>query len=153
MFSKPGSFKYLSKNRFAIGILATLGIIDSLYLTWIKVAGTTASCAGIGDCQTVNISTYSEIAGIPVAALGLATYALIVILVYVETRRPQLIEWSQLTLFGLSLAGMIFSVWLNYVEIEILEAICPYCVISAILITCIFMLSLRRLLQEPTMRD
>ena len=153
MFSKPAFFNYLRKNRFVIGILATLGIIDSLYLTWIKVSGTTASCAGIGDCQTVNISTYSEIFGIPVAALGLAMYALIGILVYMETRLPKLIEWSQLTVFGLSLAGMIFSVWLTYVEIEILEAICPYCVISAILITCIFMLSLIRLLQEPTMRD
>ena len=153
MTTNPASSNYLNKRRFAIGLLAILGSMDALYLTWIKVSETTASCAGIGDCQTANISTYSEIAGIPVAALGLLTYVLIGILVWMETRRPELIEWSQLAVFGLSLVGMIFSGWLTYVEIEIIRAICPYCIISAILISIIFVLSSIRLMQEHTIRD
>jgi uncharacterized membrane protein len=130
-----------NKQLLAIGVLAILGSIDALYLTWVKVAGTKTACAGVGDCEAVKNSIYSEIAGVPIAALGLAMYALIGFLVWIETRRPALTEWLRLAVFGLSLAGLIVSGWLTYVEIEVLQAICPYCVISAILIGAIFALS------------
>ena len=48
--SKPAN------RRRAIGLLAALGSIDALYLTWIKVAGAQAACAGLGDCEAVNAS-------------------------------------------------------------------------------------------------
>lgn len=130
-----------NKQLLAIGVLAILGSIDALYLTWVKVAGTKTACAGVGDCETVNTSIYSEIAGVPIAALGLAMYVLIGFLVWIGTRQPELTEWLQLAVFGLSLAGMVVSGWLTYVEIEVLQAICPYCVISTILISAIFALS------------
>ncbi|MDP7645397.1 MAG: vitamin K epoxide reductase family protein [Anaerolineales bacterium] len=145
--SKPAN------RRRAIGLLAALGSIDALYLTWIKVAGAQAACAGLGDCEAVNASVYSEIAGVPVAALGVAMYVLIGILVWLEAHRPNLTEWAQLAVFGLALVGLVFSGWLTYVEIEILQAICPYCIVSAMLIGAIFLLSVIGLLHGSPLRD
>ncbi|RME07803.1 MAG: hypothetical protein D6803_02905, partial [Anaerolineae bacterium] len=51
--------------RWTAIVLAAIGLIDSLYLTWIKLAHKTAACAGIGDCEAVNTSIYSQIGGVP----------------------------------------------------------------------------------------
>jgi uncharacterized membrane protein len=153
MTDKPVSSNSPNKRRIAIGLLATLGSIDSLYLTWTKIGGAYAACAGVGDCEAVNASIYSEIAGVPVAALGLAMYALIVVLVWLEARIPALKEKLQMAVFGLALAGLVYSGWLTYVAIEILEAVCPYCVFSAVLISSIFALSVISLVQEFARTD
>ncbi len=142
-----------NKRQRAIGLLAALGLIDAFYLTWIKIAGTKAACAGVGDCEAVNASIYSEIGGVPVAALGLAMYLLIGVLVWLEAHRPELSEWLQLLVFGLALVGLIFSGWLTYVEIAILQAICPYCVVSAMLIFAIFALSVIGLVRDHLLTD
>ena len=141
MATNPAAPRSPNRRQSAICLLAALGSIDALYLTLIKVTGAEAVCAGVGDCEAVNASIYSEIAGVPVAALGLATYTLIGILTWLEAHRPAVTEILQLAVFGLALGGMIFSIWLTYVEIEILQAICVYCVISAIVISAIFALS------------
>ncbi len=47
-----------------------VGLLDSIYLSYIKLSHNEAFCAGIGDCDVVNTSPYSEIAGIPIALLG-----------------------------------------------------------------------------------
>ena len=141
------------KRQVAIGLLATLGSINALYLTWIKSSNSEAACAGIGDCDAVNNSLYSEIFGIPVAMLGLALYVFIVVLVCLEARRPKWTFWIQLAVFGLALAGMLFSGWLTYVEIEILQLICPYCILSAVLIVAIFTLSFIDLVKGSVITD
>ncbi len=153
MTTNPAARNTQTKRQRAIGLLAALGSIDALYLTWIKVSDAKAACASLGDCEAVNTSIYSEIIGVPVAMLGLAMYVLIVVLVWLEARRPELTEWVQLAVFGLALVGLIFSGWLTYVEIEILQAICPYCVISAVLIGAIFALSVIGLVQGTAMTD
>ena len=153
MTTNPAARNSQTKRQRAIGLLAALGSIDALYLTWIRVSDAKAACGSLGDCEAVNTSIYSEIIGIPVAMLGLAMYVLIVVLVWLEARRPELTEWVQLAVFGLALVGLIFSGWLTYVEIEILQAICPYCVISAVLIGAIFALSVIGLVQGTAMTD
>jgi len=65
-------------------LLAILGLIDSLYLGWIKLAGETAACSGIGDCEAVNTSRYSEIGGVPIALLGALAYAFILFFLFAE---------------------------------------------------------------------
>jgi uncharacterized membrane protein len=143
----------MNRRQRAIGLLAALGSIDALYLTWIKIAGGKAACAGVGDCEAVNASADSEIAGMPVAALGATMYLLIGVLIWLEAHRPALTEWAQLAVFGLTLLGLVFSGWLTYVEIEILQEICPYCIVSAVLVGAIFLLSVIGLLHESPLRD
>ncbi len=60
---------------------------------------------------------------------------------------------AQLLVFGLALVGLIFSGWLTYVEIAILQAICPYCVVSAMLICAIFALSVIGLVRDHLLTD
>jgi uncharacterized membrane protein len=58
-----------------------------------------------------------------------------------------------MAVFGLALAGLIFSGWLTYVEIQILEKVCPYCVFSAVIISSIFAVSVIGLVQEFARTD
>jgi len=127
--------------------LAVVGLIDSFYLTWIKVAHTPAFCGGVGGCEAVNNSAYSQINGLPIALLGMGAYLAMLGLMWAERVGGSWGEWSLLGVFGLSLVGTLYSTYLTYIEIAVLRAICPYCVLSAIAITLIFIVSVIRLRQ------
>ncbi|MCC7361615.1 MAG: vitamin K epoxide reductase family protein [Anaerolineales bacterium] len=126
-------------------LLALLGAVDSVYLTYIKYANAPVFCSGVGDCESVNNSVYSQVGGVPIALFGLGAYLLIAALLSAENRLPVLRAYGPLAVFGLALTGTLYSAYLTYVELFILRAVCPYCVISAILITGIFILALVRL--------
>lgn len=130
---------------WAAVVMAALGLVDAAYLTWIKLADATASCAGIGDCDAVNSSQYAEIAGIPIALLGAGAYALILMLLLLEPRFSPQAETLRLSVFGLSLAGTLYSAYLTYVEVAVLHAICPFCVVSAVLLVGLLVVSILRL--------
>ena len=142
------SKKLVSSRRYlwVISIGASLaGLVDSVYLTWIKIADKTAACSNIGDCEAVNNSIYSEIAGIPIALLGAGAYLLIIILLLLESRYPEQVANLQMGVFGLSLVGTLYSAYLTYLEIAVLRAICPFCVVSAIAIFVLLIVSVFRL--------
>lgn len=135
------------KLNSAVLILSLIGLVDSIYLTILKVTNNQSLCLkGIGDCWSVNISRYSEIAGIPVAILGAGVYLAIVLLTLFEDRLPILREYGNLFLFGITLIGVIYSAYLTYVEIAILNAICPFCVLSAVLMVGLLALAIYRLI-------
>ena len=127
-------------------ILSILGLADSVYLSWIKFSHTEASCIrGIGDCFSVNTSRYSEFMGIPIALFGVIGY-LIIIVVLLAGRRPGFfLENSPLIVFGATLFGVLYSAYLTYLEIAVIKAICPYCLVSAILMLSLFILSIVQL--------
>jgi uncharacterized membrane protein len=133
-------------RRLAL-IVAIIGLLDSLYLSWVKIANSQVYCGTSGQCETVNNSQYAEIAGIPIAYLGFGAYLVIMGLLLLETRSPFLRENSPLALFGISLVGVIYSAFLTYIEIAVLHAICPYCVVSAIAMVLLFIIAILRLLQ------
>lgn len=131
-----------------IPIASALGMLVSAYLTWIHWSGSKALCAGIGDCETVNTSPYAEVSGIPVALLGLGMYlALFALSVYGRRAGPAMPPTVALGVFGISLAGVLYSAYLTYIELAVLHAICPWCVTSAVLITLILGVSLRDVLR------
>ncbi len=135
-------------TKFTI-ICAVIGLVDSLYLTWIKLSHTTALCLpGIGDCETVNTSRYSEIFGIPIAVLGALVYIAILAILLLKDQFSLFTDFGLYLLFGISLIGVLYSAYLTYLEIAVIHAICPYCVISAAAITLIFVSTLLRLSQD-----
>lgn len=137
-----------SLKLFAI-ISTIVGLVDSLYLSWIKLSHQETLCLpGIGDCETVNTSRYAEVFGIPIALLGALAYLTILALLLFEDRRVVRKEISKMAVFGLSLFGVLYSVYLTYIEIAVLRAICPFCVISALAILVIFIFSLLRLVNN-----
>jgi uncharacterized membrane protein len=129
-------------------LLAAIGLIDSAYLFWVKIAHTEVYCGGSGECQTVANSPYSEIAGIPIAFFGMVAYVVILGLVLLEERNNFWRQNSPLMVFGITLAGTIYSLYLTYIEIAVLYAICPYCVVSAVVMTLLFIIALIRLVRE-----
>jgi len=128
-------------------ILTVLGVLDSAYLLIYKISNNNAMCLGSGDCSTVNASRYSEINGIPVSLLGLFAYLAILILLILEIRILFSSDNSNLLVFGISLVGVLFSVYLTYIEFFVIHAVCPFCIISAIVIVLIFIISIIKLVK------
>ena len=133
-----------------ISIFLTLvGLVDAVYLTYIKLAHKEAACAGIGDCDAVNSSRYAEIAGIPIALLGAIAYLMILFFLIFDRQENVLGENSILFVLGLSFIGVLYSAYLSYIELFVLHAVCPFCVLSAIVLVLLFALTLVRYLKEP----
>lgn len=136
-----------SDNRLQIGMfgLSIIGLIDSVYLLWIKISGATAICSGFGDCDSVNNSQYSEFFGIPIALLGGFFYLTIMALLVLEWYRVIPSEWVRILTFGLTVIAVLYSIYLTYLEIAVLEAICPFCVVSAVVAILLLIASLIRI--------
>lgn len=136
---KVGAWRRLSVTAAAIGF------VDSFYLTWIKIADNVISCSGIGDCESVNSSSYAEISGIPIALFGAGAFLAVLVLLLLQTRLREQAQNLLLGIFGISLAGTLYSVYLTYIEVFVLQAICPFCVLSALMITGLLIISVYRI--------
>ena len=138
--------KWLYRISFAMAIV---GLLVSIYMTIYKVTSNDALCLGSGDCSTVNASRYSEVYGIPVGSVGIAGY-LAILLVHLYERRDAFFQKNgPLLVFGMALTGFVFTIYLIYVELAILKAICPFCLISQVAMTVLFILSIIRLVRQP----
>lgn len=129
--------------RAASALVAVVGLAIAAYLTIAHYAGADPVCAVAHGCATVQQSEYAELAGIPVALLGLVGYVAILASLARDGE-----AWRNATAF-LALAGFGFSAWLTYVEVVKLEAICIWCVGSAICMTLLAALSVIRLFSAP----
>ncbi|GIK41078.1 MAG: hypothetical protein BroJett011_49110 [Chloroflexota bacterium] len=128
-------------------VLTIAGLGVSAYLMWgYTVPGATLSCGGSTGCETVKDSVYANLAGIPLPVLGLISYAALLALLLVQGQ-PAIGKrgWSPyvaLAIFGISLAGVLYSAYLTYVELFVIYAICRWCVASAVIMVAIFVLSI-----------
>lgn len=138
-------------------VLAAVGLPIALYLSYVSLTGSgqTMACPAEGqtwlglpvDCGLVERSSYSRIGSIPVAVLGAGGYLLILLALLLEDRIPFLVENGRLALFGLTLFGFAFSAYLTWVEATQIRAYCVWCVVSAALMTALFILALVRLVR------
>jgi uncharacterized membrane protein len=130
--------------------LAILGILVSVYMTIFKLTENPNMCLGNGGCSTVNQSRYAEIYGIPVALVGVGGYLAIFLLLWMERRNALLTENGTLIVFGLALIGFLFTLYLIYVEVALIHALCPFCLTSQATMTILFILSVIRLARQPS---
>ena len=138
------------KLYWAAVVLTIVGVLVSIYMTVYKLTSNDAMCLGSGDCSTVNASKYSEVYGIPVAAVGMAGYLALLGLLVLEKRGSRFFkDNSSLLFFGLSVGGFGFTVYLIYLEFFVISALCPFCLISQGTMTILFVLSIIRLLRQP----
>ncbi len=129
--------------RRASQLVAVAGLAIAGYLTVVHYAGGEPVCAIAHGCAIVQKSNYSQLAGVPVALLGLLGYVAILAALARDGER------GRTAAAFLSLAGFGFSVWLTYVEVARLDAICIWCVASAICMTLLAGLSAVRLVAAP----
>jgi uncharacterized membrane protein len=115
--------------------LAVLGLPGSAvaaYLTYSHWADRPTVCGPIGECELVQTSEYSDIAGVPVALLGLLYFVAMAFLALARIRwTPGGPEWAQPLALSMALGATAFVVYLTYVELFVLEAICTWCVALA----------------------
>ena len=130
-------------------ILAILGLAVAVYMTVFKLTDNAKMCLGNGGCSIVNNSVYSEVYGVPVAVVGALGYAAILAVLTLSGRSSFLARNATLLFFGLSLAGFLFTVYLIYVEIVLIHALCPFCLASQIIMTLLFAAAVVRLVREP----
>lgn len=144
--------KPLEKNTILLYwttmVLALLGAVDAIYLLIFKLTGNSHMCLGNGGCHDVNFSPFSEIHGIPVAVFGIVAYLAIICILILEKKTIFLAANGPLGIFGISLGGVAFTIYLTYLELYVIHAICPFCVASAVIITLIFILAIIRLAKQ-----
>lgn len=125
----------------AIAFAAALGIGVATYIAIADSGGGSPVCvAGSHGCATVARSAYSHLAGVNIAVFGIAGYALLLACAFFAT------DPARLGGFVLALGGFGYSVFLTYLEIFKIEAICQWCVASAVLMTILFGLTAARLI-------
>ena len=127
----------------AIAGLALLGLAISIYLTYVHYAGIEPVCSSISNCERVQSSEYADLIGIPVAVLGIVGYA--AILASLLTR----VDVTAL----LSYLAVAFSAYLTWAELFKIDAICQWCVASAIITVAIAVLATLRALRAPPLHQ
>jgi uncharacterized membrane protein len=124
-----------------IAFVAALGIGVATYITIADSGGGAPVCiAGGSGCQTVADSSYSHLAGINVAVFGIVGYLLLLASAFLAN------DAARFGGFVVALGGFGFSVYLTYIEVFKIEAICQWCVASAVLMTILFLLNATRLI-------
>jgi uncharacterized membrane protein len=123
----------------AIAFLAVLGLAISIYLTWVHYADIEPVCTGISDCEKVQTSDYAELAGIPVAVLGIAGYASILVSLWMRVEVTVLLAY----------VAALFSGYLTWAELFKIDAICQWCVVSALASLAIAVLATLLALRTP----
>jgi uncharacterized membrane protein len=126
--------------RMTATFVATFGIGVATYIAIADSGGGSPVClAGGSGCETVANSTYSHLLGVNIAVFGIAGYVLLL----AASLLPG--DAARMGGFGLSLVGFGYSVYLTYLELFKLEAICEWCVASAVLMTTLFALNAIRM--------
>ena len=128
-------------QRIATAV-AAVGIGVAGYIAIAQADGGAAACVGgSGGCETVAESSHSELLGVSIAVIGVIGYALLLACAVLRGDGPRLAG------FTLALIGFGYSIYLTYLELFVIDAICQWCVVSAILMTVLFALGTVRMLR------
>jgi uncharacterized membrane protein len=111
------------------GGLVLAGLAVAGYLTWAHYAAADVVCLRGGGCETVQKSSYSEIAGIPVAVLGLAFYGTVFFLLGWDS------EGARFAAAALTFVGVGFSAYLVVLQAFVIDAFCIWCLVNDVVVT------------------
>jgi uncharacterized membrane protein len=129
--------------RLGAAIVALAGLLIAGYLTWVHFDDAALVCVAGGGCETVQESEYAEIAGVPVAALGLAAYAIVL----------GLIAWdapvARLGAAMLAVVGLLFSLYLLALQLFVINAVCAWCLANDVVIAPLLALLTALRLRSP----
>jgi uncharacterized membrane protein len=127
----------------SIAALSLCGVFLSTYLSLYKLGYIGAIVCGTGGCETVQMSKWAIFLGVPVAVWGVGFYLAMFFTASLGAfgdRAEQ--KWPSIAMAIMSGGGTLFSGWLTYLEVAEIHAICRYCVVSAVLVSVLFVLSI-----------
>lgn len=118
-------------------VLATLGLLDSSYLTMKHYSAQPLACGFLNGCDLVTNSKYSSVFGIPIALIGIFYYSFLALIsiIYLTNKNRLLIN----TIFILNTITIFIYGILIYIQAFILNAFCTYCLISALISIMLFL--------------
>jgi uncharacterized membrane protein len=126
-------------NRL-IFILSLGGLLVSGYLLERYISGGRIACGSDLGCDLVRKSAYSHLFGVPLPFYGLVYYLIILGLSFFKTIKP--FKHLNLMLLFFSLIGLLVSLYLFYLEIFVIRAVCFWCTVSGVITLQIFSLCL-----------
>jgi uncharacterized membrane protein len=106
-------------------------------------------CGPVGNCNAVQSSPYARLFGIlPLGLLGMFGYlAILAGWLYLRLRRDRWALYVSLAVSGMTVFGVLFSIYLTYLEIYVIRAVCLWCLASAVIMTLLMILNVRPALQ------
>jgi uncharacterized membrane protein len=124
--------------------LSLAGLFVSVYLYLYKIGKIGTLACGSGACETVQLSPQSRFLGVEVSLIGIGGYATLLVLALLALQ-PRFAgpAWPSRLLMLLSGGAVLFTGYLTSLELFVIHAICRYCVVSAVIITVVFALTLR----------
>lgn len=132
-----------------IQLLSVAGMLVAFFLLLFHSGKMVGVCttSGWDDCGRVSgpDAPYASIGPIPVALIGLVGYLFIFFMTWIRDWWPRLDDYLPELMMGISALAFLFTLWLTGLEIFIIHAICRYCIVSAVIITIIFILSISNL--------
>lgn len=130
-------------RKILLMVLSLIGLFDSIYLLWEYTSPAHPMVCMGGGCDAVRASAYSHLGGLPVPIYGVFMYAFLVLLLFLYPLLPgTYVRITQHIVMVVAGAGFLFSVYLTGIEAFVLHSWCMWCVLSALLVTAIFILSI-----------
>lgn len=128
----------MTRHRQVVAVLSLIGLFIASYLWLYKIGAIGTLQCGSGACETVQTSRYADLWGQPVALYGVLGYAVLFVVSLVGVQ-PAFATRRGPTLLLAVLAGgaFLFTVYLTYLELFVIHAICRWCVGSAVVTTAI----------------
>jgi uncharacterized membrane protein len=122
-------------------LVALAGLFVATYLALYKLGFVGTLSCSVGSCETVQLSRWATLLGLPVAVWGVGYYAVVFVLALAGVQE----RFANSRGLALALAlltgwGLIFSAWLTYLELFVIRAICQWCVVSAVLAAILFVI-------------
>jgi uncharacterized membrane protein len=141
-------------KRMLAALVALAGVFVALYLSLYKLGYIGTLVCAVGSCEVVQTSRWATLLGIPVAVWGVAYYVT-VLGVALAGLTPTLADSRRLSqlLVAMTGTGVLVSLWLTYLELFVIDAICQWCVVSAILATLLFVLCCLDLREVSVVED
>ena len=115
---------------WAIPVLALVGLGVAAYLAYVETQVVEAVCGPVGDCNAVQASPYARLFGIPVGVIGIGGY-LAMLGAWVWGRSGN--ATARLLLLGMAAVGVVASIYLTWLELFVIEAVCVWCLSSAVI--------------------
>jgi uncharacterized membrane protein len=126
-----------------------IGLGVAVYLAYVETQLVEAMCGPVGNCNAVQSSPYARLFGIlPLGLLGMFGYlAILAGWLYLRLRRDRWALYVSLAVSGMTVFGVLFSIYLTYLEIYVIRAVCLWCLASAVIMTLLMILNVRPALQ------
>jgi uncharacterized membrane protein len=128
----------------AMLVLAIVGLAIAGYLTYVETQAVAAVCGPVGDCNAVQTSSYAKLFGlIPIGLIGMAGYiAILVTWLWGHFGSGRLADYAPLAVHAMAILAVAFSLYLTFLELFVIKAVCVWCLTSAVVITLVMLLSM-----------